>query len=236
MSNSSIGGIEKLVTLADPRSPAAEAYKDLRTNIQFSGLDRQLRALLITSARPDEGKSETLANLAVSFAQAGNKVLMIDCDLRRPSLHILFGLEQEPGLSNVILEAGGLASSSKSGSGIGSIKFPIEETGVPNLRLLPAGLQAPNPAEILGSNLMREIIEQLRGEADYLFFDSPPLLAVTDAAVLSTRLDGVLLTLKANKTKRDDAKEAKEQLEKVRANIVGVVLNEVKSGANRYSY
>lgn len=174
MSNSSIGGIEKLVTLADPRSPAAEAYKDLRTNIQFSGLDRQLRALLITSARPDEGKSETLANLAVSFAQAGNKVLMIDCDLRRPSLHILFGLEQEPGLSNVILEAGGFASSSKNGSGIGSIKFPILETGVPNLRLLPAGLQAPNPAEILGSNLMREIIEQLRGEADYLFFDSPP--------------------------------------------------------------
>lgn len=225
-----------MVTLADPRSPAAEAYKDLRTNIQFSGLDRQLRALLITSARPDEGKSETLANLAVSFAQAGNKVLMIDCDLRRPSLHILFGLEQEPGLSNVILEAGGFASSSKNGSGIGSIKFPILETGVPNLRLLPAGLQAPNPAEILGSNLMREIIEQLRGEADYLFFDSPPLLAVTDAAVLSTRLDGVLLTLKANKTKRDDAKEAKEQLEKVRANIVGVVLNEVKSGANRYSY
>ncbi|MEI7556167.1 CpsD/CapB family tyrosine-protein kinase [Candidatus Chlorohelix sp.] len=233
MSNSSINGVEKLVTLADPRSPAAEAYKDLRTNIQFSGLDRQLRALLITSARPDEGKSETLANLAVSFAQTGNKVLMIDCDLRRPSLHILFGLEQEPGLSNVILEAGGLGSASKNSA---AIKFPIQETGVPNLRLLPAGLQAPNPAEILGSNLMREIIEQLRGEADYLFFDSPPLLAVTDAAVLSTRLDGVLLTLKANKTKRDDAKEAKEQLEKVRANIIGVALNEVKSGATRYSY
>jgi non-specific protein-tyrosine kinase len=223
----------RLVTLSDPRSPAAEAFRDLRTSIQFSSLDRQLRAILLTSARPDENKSETLANLAVSFAQAGNRVLMVDCDLRRPRLHAIFGARQEPGLTNVILEAGGLNPASKNRA---AASLPTQETGVPDLRLLSAGTQPPNPAEILGSNLMREIIEQLRNEADYIFFDAPPLLAVTDAALLSSRLDGVLLVLKANKTRRDDAREAKEHLEKVRANIIGVVLNDVKGGTNRFSY
>jgi non-specific protein-tyrosine kinase len=228
--------ITNLVTLSDPRSPAAEAYRNLRTNIQFSSLDRELRAILLTSARPDEGKSETIANLAVTFAQAGNSVLLVDCDLRRPQLHNIFGVRQEPGLTNVVLEAGGLSSPKSGTARSGAFRFPFVETGVANLRLLPAGQQPPNPAEILGSNLMRELVEKLKEEADYVFFDAPPLLAVTDAAVLATKLDAVLLVLKAGKTRRDDAKEAKEQLEKVRANILGVVLNNVKGGPARYSY
>ncbi len=228
--------LETLVTLADPQSPAAEAFRNLRTNIQFSSLDKQLRAILLTSARPDEGKSETVANLAITFAQAGNSVALVDCDLRRPRLHTIFGVSLEPGLTNVVLDAGGLTSVAAKNGAANSFKFPFVQTGVPNLKLLPAGPLPPNPAEIMGSNLMREIIERLRDEADYIFFDAPPLLAVTDAAVFSTKLDGVLLVLKANKTKRDDAKEAKEQLAKVRANVLGVVLNNVKEGATRYRY
>ena len=221
-----------MVMLADPHSPAAEAYRTLRTNIQFSSLDKPIRTLLVTSARPDEGKSLAVANLAVTFAQMGSTVALIDADLRRPALHNIFGVPNNEGLTGFILSA----TTPNNGRTAGSGQVAFVDTGVPNLKLLPSGPLPPNSAEVLGSARMSELIARLKDEADYVLFDAPPVLALTDAAVLATKVDGSLLVLKAGKTSRDDAREAKEQLEKVRANLLGVVLSDVKQGSAKYRY
>lgn len=204
-----------LIALRDPRSAAAEAFRTLRTNIRFSSLDRPLHTLLVTSTAPDEGKSTTLANLAVTMAQAEQKVVIVDCDLRRPSLHTLFDLPNDAGLTTVILEQS-------------EAPLPLQATGVPGLSLLASGPLPPRPADILGSRRMEAVIERLRGEADIVLFDTPPVMAVTDAAVLATRVDGVLLVFQANKTRRDQARQTRQILEKVKANIIGVVLNDAR--------
>jgi len=201
-----------LITLREPSSAAAEAYRTLRTNILFSSLDRPLHTLLVTSTAPNEGKSTTLANLAVTMAQAEQRVLVVDCDLRRPSLHSIFGLPNERGLTSALLEQG-------------EGPLPIQETSVPGLQLLPSGPLPPRPADLLGSRRMGVLIERLRTAADIVLFDTPPVVAVTDAAVLAPRVDGVLLVLQAGHTRRDRARQARQVLEKVKANIVGVVLN-----------
>lgn len=214
----------QLITLRDPRSQAAEAYRTLRTNIQFSSLDRQLTTLLATSTAPDEGKSTTVANLAVAMAQAEQRVILVDCDLRRPSLHALFGVDNDSGLTSVIL-----ASEEEA--------LPLVATEVPGLQLLTSGPLPPRPADILGSRRMEALIARLRAQADIVLFDTPPVVAVTDAAVLATRVDGVLLVLQAHKTSRERARQAKQILEKVKANILGVVLNdaEIEQGYGYYS-
>jgi non-specific protein-tyrosine kinase len=220
---SSAGRLEEsLIALRDPRSPAAEAYRTLRTNIQFSSLDKPIKTLLVTSTAPDEGKSTTLANLAVTIAQSEQRVLLVDCDLRRPGLHTLFGLPNEQGLTNVILDQG-------------EEPLPLQATSVPGLRLLSSGPLPPRPADLLGSRRMEALIQRLSDEADMLLFDTPPVIAVTDAAVLASRLDGVLLVLQAGKTRRDRAREARRLLEKVKANIIGVVLNNARLEAG-YGY
>ncbi len=201
-----------LITLREPSSAAAEAYRTLRTNILFSSLDRPLHTLLVTSTAPNEGKSTTLANLAVTMAQAEQRVLVVDCDLRRPSLHSIFGMPNERGLTSALLEQG-------------EGPLPIQETSVPGLQLLPSGPLPPRPADLLGSRRMGVLIERLRAAADIVLFDTPPVVAVTDAAVLAPRVDGVLLVLQAGHTRRDRARQARQVLEKVKANIVGVVLN-----------
>ncbi|GAB4431325.1 MAG: CpsD/CapB family tyrosine-protein kinase [Chloroflexi bacterium OHK40] len=211
-----------LITLRDPSSAAAEAYRTLRTNILFSSLDKPLHTILVTSTAPNEGKSTTLANLAVTMAQAEQRVLAVDCDLRRPSLHALFGLPNEQGLTSAILEQG-------------EAPLPIQSTSVPGLSLLTSGPLPPRPADLLGSRRMGALIERLRAEADIILFDTPPVVAVTDAAVLAPRVDGVLLVLHAGQTRRDRAREARQMLEKVKANIVGVVLNGAKLERG-YSY
>lgn len=213
-----------LITLRDPRSPAAEAYRALRTNIQFSSLDKPLRTLLATSTAPDEGKSTTVANLAVAMAQAEQRIILVDCDLRRPTLHELFGLPNDAGLTSAILAPDDAA-------------LPLQATEVPGLRLLTSGPLPPRPADILGSRRMEQIIARLREEADVVLFDTPPVVAVTDAAVLATRVDGVLLVLQAHKTSRERARQARQILEKVKANIVGVVLNnaEIEQSYGYYS-
>jgi non-specific protein-tyrosine kinase len=213
---------ETLIALRDPRSPAAEAYRTLRTNLQFSSLDTPLHTLMATSTAPDEGKSTTLANLAVIMAQAEQRVILVDCDLRRPTLHSLFGLTNDSGLTSLILEQG-------------EAPLPLQPTGVPGLSLLPGGPPPPRPADLLGSRQMGALIERLRAEASIVLFDTPPVTAVTDAAVLAARLDGVLLVLQAGKTRRDRAREARRLLEKVKANIVGVVLNNARLEAG-YDY
>ena len=213
----------QLITLRDPRSQAAEAYRTLRTNIQFSSLDKPLHTLLITSTAPDEGKSTTAANLAVAIAQSEQRVILVDCDLRRPSLHELFGVANETGLTSTILAAE-------------DAPLPLQTTEVPGLSLLTSGPLPPRPADILGSRRMEQTIARLRSEADVILFDTPPVVAVTDAAVLATRVDGVLLVLQAHKTSRDRARQAKQILEKVKANIIGVVLNgaEIEQGYGYY--
>lgn len=199
-----------LITLTTPRSPVSEAYRALRTNLIFSGLDEPLHTLLITSPAPEEGKSTTLANLAVTFAQSSKRTLVVDCDLRHPSQHAIWGVPQQPGLTDMVLE--------------GLKKPPLVDVGVENLSLLPSGPLPPNPADLLGSQRMDAIIKQLKGEADVVLFDAPPVIAVTDATLLATKLDGVLLVFRAGGTRRDHAERARELLERVNVRLVGAVL------------
>ncbi|MBX6772396.1 MAG: CpsD/CapB family tyrosine-protein kinase [Chloroflexi bacterium] len=216
-------GSVQLETVVHPRSPVSEAYRTLRTNIQFYSLDRPVQTLLVTSASPEDGKSTTVANLAVTFAETGREVLAVDCDLRRPSLHRLFGVSNESGLTVLIRE----------GKALDEVVVP---TSVPHLRLLPSGPLPPNPAELLGSQRMERIIESLRGAAEVVLFDSPPTIAATDAAVLAAKVDGVLLVVSVGRTKRDHVVRAKQLLAMVNAKVLGVVLNNVKFDGSLYRY
>jgi non-specific protein-tyrosine kinase len=199
-----------LITLTDPRSPVSEAYRALRTNLSFYSVDDPIQSLVITSSASDDGKSTVAANLAVTMAQSGRRTILVDCDLRRPTLNALFDLDAEPGLTNVILgEYDGI---------------PLQETSIENLSLLASGPKPPNPADMLGSKRIDALISELTNQADFVIFDSPPALAVTDAAVLGAKVDGVLLVIRAGKTRREHAERAKETLEKARVRIVGSTL------------
>lgn len=199
-----------LITLSDPRSPVSEAYRTLRTNLSFSSLDRPIKTLVVTSPAPDEDKSTTVANLAVTMAQGGKRTILVDCDLRRPTLHTLFNLASEPGLTNLVLEE--------------HLAPPLQETGVEGLSLLASGPLPPNPADMLGSLKVDQIIKTLADAADIILFDAPPVVAVTDATVLGAKVDGVLLVISAGKTRRDHARRAKEMLEKANVRIIGAAL------------
>ena len=212
--NGSEPSINGLVAARSPRSQAAEAYRTLRTNIQFTSLDRDVRTLLVTSTGPDEGKSTVLANLGITIAESGRRVIVADCDLRRSGLHSLFGLDDHPGITTMILEE--------------EMQPPLQPTMVPNLHLVASGPLPPNPAELLASERMARVVAQLKEQADVVLFDSPPVGVVSDAAVLAARVDGVLFVVDAGRTRRDAAREAKEQLERVGARLLGVILNNVK--------
>jgi capsular exopolysaccharide synthesis family protein len=212
MTSSAAGKPGQLVTLSDPRSAAAEAYRTLRTNLQFTMLDRPSRALLVTSPLAGEGKSTTLANLAVVSAEAGMRVVVLDADLRRPRIHELFGVSQSPGFSSLAL-------------GVESGDMPLQDTAVAGLRVLTSGILPPNPSELLASPRTAAILESLRELADLVLIDSAPVLPVSDAAVLAARCDGVLLVVRYGKTPRDAARRAREQLDKVGARILGVTIN-----------
>ena len=216
--------LDHLITVADPRSPVSEAYRTLRTNLDFSSLDKPLKTMLVTSAGPEEGKSTVLANLAVTTAQAGKKVILVDCDLRRPTLHNIFNLKNDVGLSTMVVDDAAMESP------------PLQDTGVEGLQLVSSGPLPPNPAELLGSRRMEEIVAALLERADVVFFDAPPVVAVTDAAVLATKVDGVLLVINAGGTKRDYARAAKARLEKVNANLLGSVLNNVRFDVSLHRY
>jgi capsular exopolysaccharide synthesis family protein len=214
-----------LITLTEPRSPAAEAYRTLRTNLTFFGaLDRPIETLVVTSAAPNEGKSEVLANLAVTMAQGERRTILVDADLRRPGLHELFGVSNDRGLMTLILEEEALDQP------------PLLDVGVTNLSLMPSGPLPPNPADILGSGKMERVIDVLKERADIVLFDAPPVVAVTDAAVLGTKVDGVLLVVSAGRTRRDHAERAKELLERAHVRILGAVLNEAARGATLSGY
>lgn len=204
-----------LITLSDPEAPASEAFRTLRTNLEFVALNRALQAIVVTAPALEEAKSTTVANLAVTFAQGGHSVIIVDADLRRPRQHDIFGLGEGPGLSNFLLAGEGAAP-------------PLRETGVEGLRVLTAGMRPPNPAELLISPAMASLIETLRQQADFILFDTPPVVPVTDGALLGARTDGVLLVLQAGKTTREHAARARTLLDQVGATIIGTALTNAK--------
>ena len=214
-----------LVTLRNPRSAAAEAFRTLRTNLMFSSVEHPLATLLLTSPAQGEDKSRVLANLAVTFAQGGHSTILVDSDLHRPAQHEIWQLDNSRGLTTMMLEDGALAEP------------PLALTEIDGLQILPSGPLPPAPADLLGSRRMGEIIGLLRARASTILFDSPPVLAVTDAALLGSQLDGVLLVIKAGHTRREHAARAREALERVNVRIVGAVLANAPraSTATRYA-
>ena len=211
-----------LVMAQAPRSAAAEAYRTLSTNIQFSSLDRDVRTLLITSVGPDEGKSIVLANLAITMAEGGRRVVMVDCDLRRPSLHQIFGLADQPGLTTMMLNE--------------SLAPPLQATPFANVSLVASGPLPPNPAELISSERFTRVLATIGAEADVVLVDAPPVSAVADATILATRVDGVLLVVDSGRTRRDPGRRAAEQLQRVGAHVLGAVLTNVKAEKTQADY
>jgi succinoglycan biosynthesis transport protein ExoP len=202
-----------LVAVHEPLSLVTEAFRTLRTNIRVSSVDKPLQMLVITSAQPAEGKTTLAANLGVVMAQAGNRVVLVDADLRRSTLHKKFEVPNREGLTNALLEEEPVPDDW------------LRETEVENLRVLTSGPLPPNPSELLGSQKMRRLIERLKDEADIILFDTPPILLVTDAAVLAMEADGVLLVAESGRTRRAAVQQSAQRLRQLGANIVGVVLN-----------
>jgi capsular exopolysaccharide synthesis family protein len=217
---------DNLITIQHPRSPVSEAYRVLRTNLQFSNLNNPTATVVVTSASNGEGKTTTAANLAVTMAQAGKQVILVDADLRRPDLHRLFGLPNKVGLTSLLLDE------------TMSLETALVDTGPESLRVLPSGHLPPNPAELLSSQPLQKRINQMQEWADVVIFDSPPLLAVADATILGSYCGGVVLVVRAGRTRSETIRRGKEALEQVGVKILGVVLAQVSTRrfANYYDY
>ena len=213
----------EMVVLNSPKSTASEAYRGIRTNILFSSAEFEPQVIMVTSSGPQEGKTITSSNLAITMAQSGNKVVLLDCDMRRPRVNKLFGISRNRGMTNLLVEKTDL-------------KLTVFNTSIPNLHVIPSGPIPPNPSEILGSKRMEELIEVLRKNFTRIIIDTPPITAVTDAALLGKLSDGVVLVVRANRTVRDMAKTGLEQLTAVGAKLLGVVLNGVSMGRGSYYY
>ncbi|MGB8648015.1 MAG: polysaccharide biosynthesis tyrosine autokinase [Anaerolineae bacterium] len=214
---------ERLIAANSPRASITEAYRVLRTNIQFSSLDKPVKTFVVTSAGPTEGKSVTAANLAVVMAQAGLRTVLVDGDMRKPSQHRLFKMTNDVGLTN------GLISQT-------ALETFVRPTKVDNLRIVTTGPLPPNPSEVLGSERFHKLKAQLEAEADIVIFDSPPSLILTDAALLSRLTDGVVLVVDAGHTRREQAVRALETIEKVGGHILGIVINRVRPRGSGYYY
>jgi non-specific protein-tyrosine kinase len=215
-----------MITVEKPRSPIAEAYRLLRANIEIAAADNPIRTLVVTSSGPTEGKSVTAANLAVAFAQSGKHVILVDADLRRPSLHKLFQLPNKRGVTTALLQGRP-----------GMVSDHLSLTRIENLFLLSSGPLPPNPAELLGSQRMAECVKELGSQADMVIFDSPPVLAVADATLMARVCDSALFVVLAEATQGDAIKRAKTQLEQSGTKLLGVVLNRVSSSnSGYYSY
>jgi len=215
--------VRSVIANDNPKSPIAEQYRTIRTNLQFASVDKELETMIVTSPGPSEGKSLTTANVAVVFAQQGKKVLLVDADLRKPTVHYTFRADNTSGLSNYLVRNR-------------SLKELAKESRVENLDLLPSGPIPPNPSELLGSTMMERLIEEAKEYYDMIIFDTPPVLAVTDSQVLSKFVDGALLVVRSKQTEQEAAGKAKEQLEQSRANILGVVLNDLEAKDSNYYY
>ncbi|MCB9139527.1 MAG: CpsD/CapB family tyrosine-protein kinase [Caldilineaceae bacterium] len=205
-------------------SPAAEAYRVLRTNLQYAAVVHKLDTLMITSPSPSEGKSTTAANLAVALGQSGRRVVLIDADMHRPRQHRLFQLVNNVGLTSALL------------GDLEQLDSFLQPTKVPTLRVLTTGPLPPNPAELLGSQRMHELLNRIKEQADIVIVDSPPATAVADTAVLSTQVDGVLMVLHAGRTSGEMAKRAKAALDQVGGRLIGAVLNRMPTRGSSYYY
>lgn len=223
---------DKLLTLKrrllahnSPKDPVAEQYRTIRTNIQFSDADQEIKSIVLTSTGPGEGKSTTASNLATVYAQQGLRTLLIDADLRKPTAHYTFRLENHIGLTNVLTKQSTLGQA-------------VQETEVPELFLLTSGPIPPNPAELLGSKNMTELLKEMKEEFDMIVFDTPPVLAVADAQILANQVDGSILVVSSGKTDKEAAIKAKELLLKANAKVLGAVLNnrKMEEGSDYYYY
>ena len=214
-----------LISEAEMKSPIMEAFRSLRTNLQFSKADGRIQKIMLTSASSGEGKSTTAANLAIALAQNNKKVLLIDADLRKPVQQGLFGLRKF-GLTNILVEEK-------------LVEEVIQPTKIANLSLLGSGPLPPNPAELLDSERMRNLLEYLETKFDFLILDVPPVIPVTDAVILAAKVDGIVLVINTRMTRPELAQQAKNQLLKANGQILGVVLNQVevdRKHANYYYY
>ena len=206
-----------------PRSPLAEAFRTLRTNLGFASVDGECQAIMISSPSPQDGKSTVISNLAIVLAQAGKKVILVDCDLRNPVQHRVFNLSNLKGLTNCLLNQT-------------SLDEVVQQGPLDNLTVLTCGPIPPNPAEILGAARTKAFWDLLREEYDYILIDAPPVLAVTDATILASQVDGVILVLKTGSTRNNIAAQACDQFERAGARLLGVVLNQVKIDSPDYQY
>lgn len=213
----------KLIAKLNPKSQISEQFRTIRTNISFSSVDNDLQLLMVTSSGPGEGKSTIVGNLAVVFAQQGKKVLLADADLRRPTVHYMFGMTNTFGLTTVLTKRGTLLET-------------VSKCDVKNLHLLPSGPIPPNPAELLSSRAMKEFLKEAKEQYDIILLDTPPVLAVTDAQVLANQCDGTILVVSSGKAEIDAVKKSKELLESANANLLGVVLNNKKTQNTHYYY
>lgn len=203
-----------LIVSTNLKSPISEEYRLLRTKIPFSSKDMDLKTIMVTSSQSGEGKSTTISNLAVTYAQEGKKVLLIDADLRKPSLHRIFSQLNHQGLSTLL-------------AGQSSVEEAIQETSISQLSLLPSGPLSANPSELFNSLAMRELLEQMKEQYDVILMDTPAVLTVTDSVIVSALCDGVIMVVAAGKVKKERLKKAQEQLEHVNARILGIVINRV---------
>lgn len=212
-----------LVTQNDPKNPAAEAYRVIRTGIQFAQAGKELQTIALTSCTPNEGKSTTIANLAVVLTQAGKSVLLIDCDMRNPTVHKNFNLSNKVGLSSCISMGTALSDA-------------VQKTSIEGLYALTGGVIPPNPSELLGSEQMKNVLQRAKEQYDYVLIDTPPVMPVTDALIVSRFVDGMILVIASAEVKVEMARDVKNQLVNAGANILGVVLNKVRSEHHGYGY
>lgn len=230
-----------LIAAINPFSTTAEQYRKIRTNIEFSSAEKKIKSLVITSSGPSEGKSTTAANLAIVFANTGSRVLLVDADLRKPSVALSFKIPNVNGLSNYLTEGNSVSGSFTSESmymtqGSSAIDNRLIETNTENLYLMPSGPTPPNPSELLRSQRMQELVKILEDSFDLVIFDMPPVVTVTDAQILSAYVDGTILVIRERATKKQAIIEAKKLLDMVQAKIIGVIYNGKKQGEDSYYY
>ena len=215
--------MKAIISYNDPKSVISEQYRAIRTNIEYSNVDQNTKTILVTSSDKNEGKTTTVSNLAVSFANLNKKVLLIDCDLRNASIHKMFKLNNIYGLTDILAKDK-------------AVDKCIQKTELENLYVLTAGAIPPNPAEILSSEKMKNLIEDLKNIYDYIFIDTPPIGLVTDAGALSSFIDGVVLVVKSESVEKKYLEETKKKLDAVDARILGAILNSYKSEQKDYDY
>lgn len=212
-----------LIAHNDLKNPATEAYRVIRTSIQFAQAGKELKTLAVTSCMLNEGKSITVANLAVVLTQAGKSVLLLDCDMRNPTVHKNFNLSNKVGLSSCISMGTALSDA-------------VQKTSIEGLYALTGGVIPPNPSELLGSEQMKNVLQRAKEQYDYVLIDTPPVMPVTDALIVSRFVDGMILVIASAEVKVEMARDVKNQLVNAGANILGVVLNKVRSEHHGYGY